>query len=65
MRLFLPFLLLATCHDDKPIVQPNPQAADCIMDRTKAEIDCVKDNKTRVEADACIEKVKATQECVK
>lgn len=52
------------CHDDKPIVAPNPKAADCIVDRTKAELDCVKDKPSEAEAQACIADVKKKQNCV-
>lgn len=61
-RILLVFLI--ACHDDKPIVTPNPGAADCIVDRTKAQLDCVKDNDSGAAADKCIADVKAKQECV-
>jgi hypothetical protein len=58
------FLFAVGCHDDKPIVVANPVAADCIIDRTKAQLDCVKEAGTERQADECIAHVKATQECV-
>lgn len=61
---FLPLVLFVECHEDQPVVSPNPQAADCIIDRAKAQLDCVAEAGTEKAADECIAKVKAAKECV-
>lgn len=57
-------MLYACGGPEKPILAPNPIAADCIIDRTKAQFDCVKEAGTEKAADECIARVKAAQECV-
>jgi hypothetical protein len=57
------FLFAAGCHDDKPVVVANPVAADCIADRTIAQLGCVKDAGGQP-VDDCIAKAKAAKECV-
>jgi hypothetical protein len=49
---------------DKPVVAPNPTAADCIAARTKAELDCITQNDAEAAADRCLADVKRTHECV-
>lgn len=57
-------LLVAACGEaQKPIVAPNPQAADCISDRTIAQLQCVK-NAGRLSVDDCIARAKAANECI-
>lgn len=51
------------CANSKPVAAPNPTAADCIIDRTKAQLDCVREAGTEKQADECIAHVKATQDC--
>lgn len=60
----IPLVLFIDCYGDKPVVTANPVAADCIIDRQKAQLDCVKEAGTERAADECIAKVKAAQECV-
>lgn len=53
--LFMSLLaVLAACHEDKPVVAPNPPSADCSAERTQQELQCVRDNPTRAGADKCI-----------
>lgn len=57
-------LLMAACGEaQKPIVPPNPVAADCISDRTIAQLQCVKDAGS-LPVDDCIARAKAANECV-
>lgn len=61
--LFMPLLALAAaCHDDKPIETPHPVEGDCVIDRTQAQLDCLK-KPSSAEADVCIADVKARKDC--
>lgn len=45
---------------NKPIVQPNPEWANCSADKTIVENECLKNNPTREGFDACIAEKRKT-----
>lgn len=49
---------------DKPVETPHPVEGDCVIDRTQAQLDCVRKAPTSSAADVCIADVKARKDCV-
>lgn len=59
-----PLLMLSACGGpDKPVETPHPVEGDCVIDRTQAQLDCVKSAPTSSAADTCIADVKAKKDC--
>ena len=48
----------------EPVIVPNPVSADCLLDRDRAQSDCVSRDAGFSDRQACLEHVRATRECV-
>jgi hypothetical protein len=51
-------LFAAACHDDKPIIKPDPDFANCEAAKDQRENGCLIDSGTRAEFDECIARVR-------
>lgn len=57
-------LATASCGGTgKPVETPHPVEGDCVVDRTQAQLDCVKTAPSSAAADTCIADVKAKKDC--
>lgn len=55
-----PLLMLACGGPDKPVVQANPEFANCSADKDIRENECLRDAGTRADFDACIAEKRKT-----
>jgi hypothetical protein len=61
----LPYFFGISCAAPSPATQASIAAADCVIDRTVAQAECVRDNDSGADIDACRAKVKAAKDCTK
>lgn len=54
---------LCSCASEKPIVKANPAAADCIANKGIRERECLINERTEADVDACLANVRAHTEC--
>lgn len=50
--------MLSACHDDKPVIKPDPDFANCEAAKDQRENGCLIDAATRAEFDDCIARVR-------
>ena len=63
MRRALILVAALACGNSQGAQAPDPEAAKCVSHRTAKQLECVDLYQTRVEIDACRNKVKAEIDC--
>ncbi len=50
----MPLLILAACHEEKPVITADPDFANCEAKKNITENECLIEAGTRAQFDACI-----------